>query len=98
MIDRCYSQTDLVALHDLVNLTGPDWEYYLALASTLSGATGSVLDAGCGTGGLTIKVARLCAAVTGLDPAEAMLAVAPARIEVHKVPWQQGALQNFQSE
>ena len=56
MIDRCYSQTDLVALYDLVNLTSPDWEYYLALASILSGATGSVLDAGCGTGALTIEV------------------------------------------
>tara|TARA_B100000787_G_C15939335_1_gene184239 strand:- start:69 stop:377 length:309 start_codon:yes stop_codon:yes gene_type:complete len=56
MIDRCYNQTDLVALYDLVNLTSPDWEYYLALASILSGPTGSVLDAGCGTGALTIEV------------------------------------------
>ena len=34
MINRCYNQTDLVALYDLVNSAGPDWEYYLALAST----------------------------------------------------------------
>ena len=41
-----------------------------------------MLDAGFGTGALTVEVARLCAAVNGLDPAEAMLALARARIGV----------------
>ena len=39
MIDRCYDQTDLVALYDLTNSGGPDWDYYLALAAQISGDT-----------------------------------------------------------
>ena len=80
MIDRCYDQTDLVALYDLINSDGPDWDYYLALA------------AGCGTGALAVEVARLGAAVTGLDPAEAMLAVARARAGAALVHRQHGTL------
>ena len=92
MIDRCYDQTDLVALYDLINLGGPDWDYYLALAAQISGDTKAparVLDAGCGTGALAVEVARLGAAVTGLDPAEAMPAVARARAGAALVHWQQ---------
>ena len=95
MIDRCYDQTDLVALYDLINLGGPDWDYYLALAAQISGDTkapAGVLDAGCGTGALAVEVARLGAAVTGLDPAEAMLAVARARAGAALVHWQHGTL------
>lgn len=38
MIDRCYDQKDLVALYDLMNSGGPDWDYYLALAARIVGA------------------------------------------------------------
>jgi 2-polyprenyl-3-methyl-5-hydroxy-6-metoxy-1,4-benzoquinol methylase len=95
MIDRCYDQTDLVALYDLINSDGPGWDYYLALAARIAGAEKAlarVLDAGCGTGALAVEMARLGAGVTGLDPAEAMLAVARARAGAALVHWQHGTL------
>ena len=101
MIDRCYDQKDLVALYDLINSGGPDWDYYLALAARIVGAEKAparVLDAGCGTGALAVEMARMGAGVTGLDPAEAMLAVARARAGAALVHWQHGTLQSFHSD
>ena len=101
MIDRCYDQKDLVALYDLINSGGPDWDYYLALAARIVGAEKAparVLDAGCGTGALAVEMARMGAEVTGLDPAEAMLAVARARAGAALVHWQHGTLQSFHSD
>ena len=72
MIYRCYGQTDLVALYDLINSGVPDWDYYFVLVSkTAEGAMapGRVVDAGYGTGALEVEVARLGVDVTGLDPA-----------------------------
>ena len=101
MIDRCYDQKDLVALYDMINSGGPDWDYYLALAARIAGAEKAparVLDAGCGTGALAVEMARMGAEFTGLDPAEAMLAVARARAGAALVHWQHGTLQSFHSD
>jgi SAM-dependent methyltransferase len=101
MVDRCYDQKDLVALYDLINSDGPDWNYYLVLAAGIVGAEiapARVLAAGCDTGALAVEMARLGAGVTGLDPAEAMLAVARARAGAALVQWQHGTLQSFHSD
>ena len=101
MIDQYYDQKDLVALHDLINSGGSACDYYLALAARIVGAEKAparVLDAGCGTGALAVEMARMGAGVTGLDPAEAMLAVARARAGAALVQRQHGTLQSFQSD
>ena len=72
-----------MALYDLINSGGLAWDYYLALAARIFGAEKAparVLDAGCGTGALAVEMARMGAGVNGLDPAQAMLAVAHARV------------------
>jgi SAM-dependent methyltransferase len=72
--DRLYHDADLARLYDLDNGWGADLEYCLGLGRKVS----SVLDLGCGTGRLIAALARDRKAV-GVDPAEAMLALARER-------------------
>lgn len=53
----------------------------------LAVGAGSVLDLGCGTGLLTARLAEQGNAVTGVDPAPAMLAIARTRPGGDRVKW-----------
>ena len=78
-----YSDDEAAALYDVLNRWGPSDDFYLAL---VMGAA-SVLDVGCGTGGLLHRArqaghtGRLC----GVDPDRAMLDVARRRTDIEWV-------------
>ncbi len=80
MVDRLFSEPRLAELYDAFCAGRPDFEFYLPLVMSAE----SVLDVGCGTGELLGLArtdghsGRLC----GLDPADAMLAVARRRRDV----------------
>jgi SAM-dependent methyltransferase len=82
--DPLYRDPRLADFYDLENSWGADQAFCLALAGTAR----SVLDLGCGTGRLAAEIARRPGvAVTGVDPAGAMLAIAAARPSGARVRW-----------
>lgn len=62
----------LVDLYDIDNPDGPDHDFYRALADRCAAPT--ILDLGCGTGMLTVSLAREGRRVVGIDPSPTMLA------------------------
>jgi len=78
----------MAALYDQVNGWGPDYEYWLKVAGTVSAH--DVVDLGCGTGQLTVRLARAGHRVVGIDPDPRMLQVARARDGHEAVTWVQG--------
>lgn len=82
--NELYYDPDLAQFYDLANEWRPSFDYCLALAEDAT----SVLDLGCGTGELTVALAQ-DRAVTGVDPAAAMLDIARQRPGGEKVTWVQ---------
>ena len=82
VLDLHYTEPELVALYDLQNPGGEDYDFYLDLASARGAHT--VLDLGCGTGQLAREFASRGFDVTGVDPAEAMLAYAKTQANKQK--------------
>lgn len=84
--DPLYEDPKLARFYDLDVEWGTDRGYCLALAR----GVGSVLDLGCGTGALALRIAaETDAHVTGLDPAAAMLDIARTRPGAERVTWVQ---------
>ncbi|KHK97120.1 methyltransferase type 12 [Microbacterium mangrovi] len=75
----------IVDLYDLDNPDGPDHDFYRALADEAAAA--SVLDVGCGTGILTVTLARAGRRTVGIDPSPAMLDHARRRAGADAVEW-----------
>lgn len=73
MPDAIFDHPRLALLYDVFDDDRSDLTHYVALLNEL-GAT-SVLDVGCGTGSLAVLLASRGVSVTGVDPAEASLAV-----------------------
>lgn len=85
--DLLYADPALARFYDLDNGWGEDREFCLRLAA----GAGSVLDLGCGTGELAIRIAAdQGAAVTAADPAGAMLDLARAKPGAERVTWVEG--------
>lgn len=78
----------LVELYDLDNSDGPDHDYFRALADRLEAHT--TVDLGCGTGMLTVTLARSDRRVVGIDPDREMLRFARARLGGADVRWVHG--------
>jgi len=87
MPDAIFSEPRLAAVYDAFNPPGEDMAFYLRLAGT---EPKRILDVGCGTGQLACALAEGGHAVTGLDPAGGMLAVARGRPGGDRVRWIQG--------
>lgn len=87
MPDAIYSDPRLAALYDAFNPPGEDTAFSVRLAGT---EPKRILDVGCGTGQLACALAEGGHAVTGLDPAGGMLAVARDRPGGDRVRWIQG--------
>lgn len=84
--DRLYHDAALARFYDLDNGWTGDRSYCLNLAR----GSGTVLDLGCGTGNLAIRIAGDHGAdVTGVDPAGPMLALARAKRGAGAVRWVQ---------
>jgi SAM-dependent methyltransferase len=83
-VDEIFADEAFARLYDAFNPWGPGDDFYLALARE---SGGPVLDLGCGTGMLATRIARDVSAVTGADPAKAMLQVARTRPGAERVGW-----------
>lgn len=75
----------LVALYDEDNPDGADGAFFRAVVAS-TGAT-SVIDLGCGTGALTVRLADAGRTVVGVDPSATMLDLARNRPGADRVTW-----------
>ena len=87
-LDLHYTDPRLVAMYDIENPHGPDFDFFLALADQLQAQR--ILDLGCGTGLLTRQLAVANRKVTGIDPSTAMLAYARRQPGAERVRWIEG--------
>jgi len=85
----------IVDLYDTDNPDGPDHDFYRALADELGAE--SILDIGCGTGILTVTLARPGRTVVGIDPSEAMIDYARRRPGAGTVTWTVGDSRDIRS-
>ena len=85
----------LAAVYDAECVGRPDHPFYVALTHAADARV--VVDIGCGTGALAVDLARLGYRVIGVDPAEAMLDVARARLGGTAVEWIHGSADDVPS-
>jgi SAM-dependent methyltransferase len=90
--DATFSDPRQAALYDVFNNDRSDLEAYVAIADEVADevAAHRVVDVGCGTGSLAIRLAELGFSVTGVDPAGASLDVARAKSNAELVTWVHG--------
>lgn len=93
-VSEYFEQADLYD-HLYPGLPG-DVEFYLGLAQE---ATPPVLELGCGTGRVTLPIARAGVPIVGLDAAAPMLRVARHKAEgVPGIRWHEGDMRDFELE
>ena len=83
-----FSDPRLVAVYDTVNPIAEYETFYLDLAAKLSAS--SIIDIACGTGLLTCELAKRGHRLIGVDPSNAMLALARRRACGGQVEWFEG--------
>lgn len=81
------------AIYDTAEGSREDLDHYAAIVEELGAR--SVVDIGCGTGVLAILLAGRGYAVTGVDPAGAMLDVARAKAGAERVRWVHGTAEDL---
>jgi SAM-dependent methyltransferase len=86
--DPAFADPRLARLYDVFEDDRDDLEVYVALAVELG--AGSVIDIGCGTGELVVRLARRGFDVVGVDPAVASIDVARAKGGAGRVTWVEG--------
>ncbi|MEZ5093608.1 class I SAM-dependent methyltransferase [Nocardioides sp.] len=86
--DAIFADPRQAALYDVFDGDRSDLDAYVALAGEL--AADRVLDVGCGTGCLAIRLADEGLEVIGVDPAVASLEVARAKPGAERVSWVEG--------
>ena len=89
-----FSDSRLVALYDTLNPFGDDSEFFCKQVEQLSAKT--IIDLGCGTGLLTVELAKRGYQMIGIDPSAAMLVVARAKPYANKVKWIQGSFEQME--
>lgn len=73
-----------------------EWDFYLSLASELSGDQ-AILEVGCGTGRIALRLAQLGYQVTGIDNSKGMLDRARLKSQDKVNPtWIQADMQHFE--
>jgi SAM-dependent methyltransferase len=88
-----FSDRRLVALYDTLNPFGEDSEFFCKQAEIRAAKT--IIDLGCGTGLLTVELAKRGHQMTGIEPSEAMLAVARAKPYADQIKWIQGSFERM---
>ncbi len=83
-----FNDPRLAELYDTVCPLSADSTFHLRTIDELDPQ--SVLDVGCGTGALTVEIARTGRTVTGVDPAEPMIRIARRRPDTDLVRWVHG--------
>jgi SAM-dependent methyltransferase len=86
--DPAFADPRLAALYDVLDGDRSDLNHYVALAEEVGAKR--VVDFGCGTGSLALRLAELGANVVAVDPAAASLDVARAKPLADRVTWVQG--------
>lgn len=90
-VDDAFARHDMAILYDSFNIHREDGDFYEAFPDRPC----RILDIGCGTGSVTLRLARHGHTVTGLDPAAGMLAVARAKDVDGLVNWIAGSALDF---
>jgi SAM-dependent methyltransferase len=83
-----FSHPRLAAVYDVFDGGRDDLDAYLGIAGELDAH--HVVDVGCGTGSLGLRLARSGRVVTAVDPAQASLDVARAKPGAESVTWVHG--------
>lgn len=86
--DALFSHPRLAEVYDEVDGVRDDLDAYVRLVDELGAL--SVLDVGCGTGCLALRLADRGISVVGVDPAAASLAVARSKPGSGRVRWVEG--------
>lgn len=86
--DPTFADPRQAVLYDVFNGDRSDLEAYVAIANEVEAHR--VVDVGCGTGSLAVRLAERGCSVTGVDPAEASLDVARGKPHAELVTWVHG--------
>ena len=86
--DATFSDPRQAVLYDVFNNDRSDLDAYVRIADEVEAHR--VVDVGCGTGSLAVRLAELGFSVTGVDPAAASLDVARAKPNAELVTWVHG--------
>jgi SAM-dependent methyltransferase len=84
-IDPIFSNPRLASIYDAFEGVRDDLPHYVKIIKELDSK--DVIDLGCGTGNLSLLLARENMRVTGVDPAEASVGVARTKSGSDKVEW-----------
>lgn len=85
MPDAIFAHRRLAGVYDAFEGQRGDLTAYLALADELGAR--SVLDIGCGTGSLAVRLAASGRTVVAVDPAEASLGIAKSKEGAERITW-----------
>lgn len=88
MVDEIFGNPRLASIYDPLDGDRKDLDLYVDFAHA-SGAR-TVLDVGCGTGSLAVRLAEAGFEVVGVDPAAASLDVARTKPNADRVRWVHG--------
>ena len=90
MADAIFEHPELVAVYDAFEAPRNDLDLYVDIAAEFNAS--SVVDLGCGTGVLAMRLAGNGIRVVGIDPAEASLDRAKEKSEANslEIEWRQG--------
>lgn len=86
--DAEFNDPRLVEVYDADCVSTRDDDYFAALLNETRGSR--VLDVGCGTGRLALRLAAGGHAVTGIDPSAAALTAAQSKAGAGRVRWIRG--------
>jgi len=86
--DPAFADPRLAFLYDVLDDDRSDLDAYMAIAEEVRAS--SVIDIGCGTGSLAVRLAQSGRTVVGVDPAGASLDIALAKPLAERVTWLHG--------
>lgn len=86
--DPVFADPRLAVLYDALDGDRSDLDAYVGIVEEVDASR--VVDIGCGTGCLAVRLAARGIAVVGVDPAEASLDVARAKPHADRVTWVHG--------
>jgi SAM-dependent methyltransferase len=93
--DAIFAHPRLARIYDAFDGDRDDLDTYLRIAGEL--AAGRVLDVGCGTGCLAIRLAETGRVVVGVDPSAASLEVARSKEQPDGITWLHGDITAVQA-
>ncbi|GAA1306074.1 class I SAM-dependent methyltransferase [Brachybacterium tyrofermentans] len=91
--DAIFADPRLAACYDTVDGERDDLDHYETILAELGART--VVDVGCGTGALAVRLAADGLSVTGVDPALASLEVARTKLGAGRVDWIHGTAESL---